>query len=147
MTYTKEIVIEIWDNATGDHFEVGPDRDALDMIEVRQYIGSAHECARRFAGTKEEMKLLGEAILEACGVPPNITGQNKEFSSRTVDFQDILDAGEVLSYELETESDQAGVKHSRMMIEFPSGRIVRFKTYAHDGGDSYLKVATKYSNE
>lgn len=66
MTYSKEIVIEIWDDATGDHFEVGPDRDALDLVEVRQYIANSHECNARFTGTKEEMRLLGEAIIQAC---------------------------------------------------------------------------------
>jgi len=78
MTYTKETVIEVWDDVTGDHFEVGPDREVLDMIEVRQYLGCSSECSKRFAGTIEEMKLLGEAILEACGYDVKVIPRNNK---------------------------------------------------------------------
>lgn len=36
MAYSVETVIEIWNDETGEHIEVGPDRDGLDMIEIRQ---------------------------------------------------------------------------------------------------------------
>jgi len=30
-----EVMCEIWDDGTGDRFEIGPDRDGLDMVEIR----------------------------------------------------------------------------------------------------------------
>ena len=35
MAFSKETLFEIWDDASGDHWEIGPDRDALDLIEIR----------------------------------------------------------------------------------------------------------------
>lgn len=35
MKYSIEIMREVWDDASGDHIEVGPDRDGLGMVELR----------------------------------------------------------------------------------------------------------------
>ena len=35
--YTTEQVFEIWDNGQGIHWEVGQDRDALNLVEIREY--------------------------------------------------------------------------------------------------------------
>jgi len=37
--WETEKVHEIWNNSTGEHFEVGNDRDGLDMVEIRSYPG------------------------------------------------------------------------------------------------------------
>lgn len=36
-TYSFETVYQIWNDKTGERVEVGPDRDGLDLIELRSY--------------------------------------------------------------------------------------------------------------
>jgi hypothetical protein len=35
--WETDILRQIWNNNTGDRFEIGPDRDGLDFIEIRSY--------------------------------------------------------------------------------------------------------------
>jgi hypothetical protein len=35
--FSLENVVRIYDDATGDYLEIGPDMDALDLIEIRAY--------------------------------------------------------------------------------------------------------------
>lgn len=35
--YITELVREVWDVWAGTHVEIGPDRDGLDMVEIRKY--------------------------------------------------------------------------------------------------------------
>ncbi len=38
--YEMETVYEVWNNKTGEAIEVGPDRDALGLIEIRYKSGN-----------------------------------------------------------------------------------------------------------
>lgn len=35
--FSLENVVRIYDDTTGDYLEIGPDMDALDLIEIRAY--------------------------------------------------------------------------------------------------------------
>lgn len=35
--YTLDVVHQIWNDNTGERLEIGPDRDGLDLIEIRSY--------------------------------------------------------------------------------------------------------------
>jgi len=39
--YTSEVAREIWDDKTGEHVVVGPDRDGLGLVSVRYYSGDS----------------------------------------------------------------------------------------------------------
>lgn len=61
MRYELEQVMEIWNNDTGEHIAVGPDRDGLDMIEIRYYTaGGIIEHRIMFA--KEQLPLVISAL-------------------------------------------------------------------------------------
>lgn len=62
MTYTKEHLIEIWDDQSGDHIEVGPDRDGLDLVELRLYDGDDHKPCKTMTFTREQVKLVAQAL-------------------------------------------------------------------------------------
>lgn len=64
MKYELEQVYEIWDER-GDCLEVGPDRDGLGLIEIRQRIGG--KIRNRFSLEKEQAKLLIKALNRAVG--------------------------------------------------------------------------------
>lgn len=38
MSWSVERVIEIWNDDTGEHFAIGPDRDGLDIVEIPSLI-------------------------------------------------------------------------------------------------------------
>ena len=64
MAYTMETVKQIWDDDSGNRIEVGPDRDALGLIEIREYIGNAPTCLNRITLTIEQATLLRNGISE-----------------------------------------------------------------------------------
>ena len=37
MPYTVETVVRVWDDKSGERVEVSPDRDGLDLVELRYY--------------------------------------------------------------------------------------------------------------
>jgi len=59
---TLEKMFEIWD--TDWHYEVGPDRDGLDMIEIRYYEGTNKLSLVRMAFDKNTAALMAKALLE-----------------------------------------------------------------------------------
>jgi len=59
--YSIETVIEIWDDVTGAHWEVGPDRDALELVEIRSY-SKENICDSRMVFPKEVVVPLVEAL-------------------------------------------------------------------------------------
>lgn len=64
MKFEMEQVYEIWDER-GDCLEIGPDRDALGLIEIRQrYSG---EITNRISLEKEQAKLLISALARTIG--------------------------------------------------------------------------------
>jgi hypothetical protein len=60
-SYTVERYTKVWDDQHGCHISVGPDRDALDLVEIR-YIDDQGKDIASFAIPKEMAKLLGKAI-------------------------------------------------------------------------------------
>lgn len=63
--YTLEKLYEVWDDETGDHFEIGPDRDGLDLVEIRLKDKDG-KITNRFCFTKDCGILLSEALTLAC---------------------------------------------------------------------------------
>jgi hypothetical protein len=63
--YSVETVKEIWNNKTGEHIEVGADRDGLDLVEVRLYDDCNYsKASNRMSFTQEQAIMVAEAILE-----------------------------------------------------------------------------------
>jgi len=62
--FSLETVREVWNNKSGERIEVGPDRDALDLIEIRYY-GPDDKIISRITLTLENAPLVAKAIL-AC---------------------------------------------------------------------------------
>lgn len=57
-----EIVTEIWHDKQGYHFEVGPDRDGLDLIEIRYYEAEDTLARNRMTFTVEQAIKLRQAL-------------------------------------------------------------------------------------
>lgn len=62
--HSLEHVYEIWSDSAGYHYEVGPDRDDLDMVEIRYYEPASvdRKCVSRLAFNEHELPLLIEAL-------------------------------------------------------------------------------------
>ena len=63
--YSLGRLMEIWDNNTGDHWEVGQDRDALGLVEIREY-DNENKVGSRLIFERASAILIAEAILEYC---------------------------------------------------------------------------------
>lgn len=61
MKYTVEILIQIWDDNSGCRLEVGPDRDGLDLVEIRGYSDDG-KLSTSITMTQESALLLAQAI-------------------------------------------------------------------------------------
>ncbi len=59
--YSLEKMFEIWNDTTGECLQIGPDRDGLDLIEIRMKddTGKTND---RITMTKEQARLLADAI-------------------------------------------------------------------------------------
>ena len=66
MAFTKERVIKIWNDKTGEHVDVGPDADGLDLVEIvsRDSTGTAEA---RLTMQREQALLVAAAIVELYG--------------------------------------------------------------------------------
>lgn len=64
--YTSEVKYEIWNYDDGDRFDVGPDRDGLDLIEIR-YVDHDGKIGDRLVMPKAAAKLVAEALLKVIG--------------------------------------------------------------------------------
>lgn len=62
MGYSTETMREIWDDKHGDRVEVGPDRDALGMVEVR-YKTEDGAIASRVAFSPEQARMVAHVML------------------------------------------------------------------------------------
>lgn len=58
-----ELMCEIW-SAGGWHYEVGPDRDGLGMLEIRYYDEKDTMSKHRLSFPKEDAKVVAEAMLK-----------------------------------------------------------------------------------
>jgi len=61
--YYIERVTQIHDSDTGNHFYVGPDRDGLCCVEIRD-VSSKGEVEQNILMSKEQAILVARAILE-----------------------------------------------------------------------------------
>jgi hypothetical protein len=66
MGFSLETVQEVWDDSTGERVEIGPDRDGLDLIEIR-YRNPEGKIGARISMTKEQAALVGKALMRALG--------------------------------------------------------------------------------
>jgi hypothetical protein len=59
--YTLETLYQVWDDKTGERIEIGPDRDGLDLFEIR---GCSHEGKpyARIVCNREQLEKLQAAI-------------------------------------------------------------------------------------
>lgn len=60
-TPEMEMMFEVW-NPEGWHYEIGPDRDGLGMIEIRYYDNDVVKSTHRLSFPKEDAKLIASAI-------------------------------------------------------------------------------------
>ena len=60
--YSTEHIIQIWDDKSGEKWEVGPDRDGLDLVEVRYEDSDSHK--KEIIMPKEVAVRLAKSILE-----------------------------------------------------------------------------------
>lgn len=63
MKYSMEKVYEIWNDETGERIDIGPDRDGLDLIEIRSVNGDG-KIAARVSFAKEAASLICQALSE-----------------------------------------------------------------------------------
>lgn len=66
-SYTLEHKFEIWNDKTGERIEIGPDRDGLDLIEIRNFSDDG-QVGQSITMTKDEACLLRMAIDKLLGV-------------------------------------------------------------------------------
>lgn len=59
--YTLETMYQIWNDRTGEHIELGPDRDGLELFEIRSYTDDG-KITQRVVLTREQLILLRDAI-------------------------------------------------------------------------------------
>ena len=60
---TRERIINVYDDAIGDHIYVGPDADALDLVELR-YVDPMGTIIDRITANREMMIAVAKSILE-----------------------------------------------------------------------------------
>lgn len=65
-TFTLETHCEVWDDKTGNHIKIGPDRDGLDLVEIRRIDNQGKEEASMTI-LRMEAKLLAKAINQLLG--------------------------------------------------------------------------------
>lgn len=63
MKFSSEITIEIWNDESGEKVTVGPDRDGLDLLEIRSYDDKG-KIEGRLTFPKEQAELVGEALIK-----------------------------------------------------------------------------------
>ena len=64
--YTSEHVIQVWDDTHGDRIEVGPDRDGMQLVEIRSY-NDENKAGDSITMTEERALLVAKAILQLYG--------------------------------------------------------------------------------
>ena len=61
--YSTEVVREIWNDDTGERVCVGPDRDGLDLLEIRQMTDDG-KVGQRIIFTPDQARIVAAAMLE-----------------------------------------------------------------------------------
>ena len=61
MSFSVETMKEIWDDGSGCKIQIGPDRDGLDLLEIRSFSPDG-KVEARMTFSKEQAKLVATAI-------------------------------------------------------------------------------------
>lgn len=61
MSYSFETVQQVWDDKSGERIEIGPDRDALELIEIR-HVSNEGKTGQSVVMTKEQAELVYKAL-------------------------------------------------------------------------------------
>lgn len=64
-SYSLETMYEVWDDDDGDHYEIGPDRDGLGLVEVRMR-DKDNKILLRMTFPSKQGRLISDAIMRAC---------------------------------------------------------------------------------
>lgn len=65
--FSAETIHQIFNDSTGERIEVGPDRDGLDLIEIRQYGTHSHKPAHAIVVHPDELVHLARALCTILG--------------------------------------------------------------------------------
>lgn len=68
--FTKETFVRIYDDDGGNFYQVGPDRDSLDLCEISSNDGDQRQPTHYVTIPWKAAKLLAEAILEVAPLTP-----------------------------------------------------------------------------
>ena len=63
--YSLETCHQVWNDDTGERIEVGPDRDGLDMLEIRTYTDDGAR-GESIMLTYKQARLVAQAINAQC---------------------------------------------------------------------------------
>ena len=69
MKFYLEKIIQVWNAETGEHIDVGPDQDGLDLVEIKIYDETNH-CTNNFTMPQEQALLLADAVYKLYGSTP-----------------------------------------------------------------------------
>jgi hypothetical protein len=75
MPYTTEVNLRIYNDRDGDFVQVGPDADALDLVELRQY-DAQEKILSRITMEPEQAQLLAKAINEYLSRSTEVAPEN-----------------------------------------------------------------------
>ena len=65
MEFSLEIKREVWNDKRGSRVEIGPDRDSLGLIEIREYDGNS-KIINRSTFHPDSASLIAKSILACC---------------------------------------------------------------------------------
>ena len=63
MKYSYEKICQVWNDATGEHIDVGEDRDGLKLVEIRSYTSDG-KLGAQITMTQEQAQMVVRAINE-----------------------------------------------------------------------------------
>lgn len=61
--YSMEVVINIWNDGTGERITVGPDSDGLGLVQIRSILSDG-KIERDIAMPKEQALIVAKAIIK-----------------------------------------------------------------------------------
>lgn len=60
--FSLETVVRVYDDTSGDYLEIGPDMDALDLIEIRAYAAHDKTIVQRLTIHPDSLDLVIQAL-------------------------------------------------------------------------------------
>ena len=70
MKLSAETTHEVWNDEIGSHWEIGPDRDGLGLVEIRCYDPDNLEPVDRLVFEPEVATMIAEAMVKAVAEIP-----------------------------------------------------------------------------